>query len=804
MKIKKKDLLKDKRIRSLLCELDPYFYVKNVRPWYQSKFSIEVMRARNDKDPAFVIGDNIVSAVLLGSYGTDERNPTSDVDVEVVFTDEFFSENRADIDAKLRRIEGRINLGEKHVVNLWPRRRSEYVQGLKSSDPKNLEQLDGWSGLASNVLLAYMQDTGRTIAGEALLEETPRVNDIPPFEGYELVMVATRDLLKGYSLYDYNSIAKGVLRAAYGLHISRDGTPLPSYSEIFQHTNDYKRLVELAGKQKIPPKRSFMERLFPRRKQKQEAFLKQESLDEVLDFFTKAIEETKKTYNQHIGDAQAGVDRSTIMHSYIERTSKQVAEILGSRFAGVRDPRTEILRLFKDEFKTYLIGTKAEIWGHVQLFRDANARSRVQDFVRILLEDKMRAKWPPEDAAGWVDALDMLYGLEDYTSAGDNAVVALDKFPDDLDLITRAMHIFRFDRREPFGRYSITLGEKLIKIGDPSNQALGHFSIGQCFYDTAQVLCYAKKRDEEGEKLLRLAAHQFWKAISADPTFMEPHFYGMGVYWMLHHLGDKAAKDKIDELYVRAVDAMPAALAPKVVSQYLKFIIAFKEYDQALNIIKDLPSDITSGLFYAKYMVLNTVAQERNDPALERAAVESLNKALEMNPYENFANCEMARRIINSGNPTEVDKAIMYCHRALMPFKKDFDALNHLCHLYNYKKMPVAGINVFERYYSPEIVTPPWSRSRILSEAAMSYLLAGRLYNAQVCVEDSLRFDGQNERAYFARALISKRLNNYRSALEDALKAKSLMTEQARHGVDELIKDIEEGLKEDTAIQTPL
>lgn len=228
----------------------------------------------------------VASIVIIGSFTRqEERTQYSDIDIGVVFDDQYLMTTEvSSIKKALKSIEAEINVDRTgHQVRLWPKpvsiytgteQRDNYFTSLldiQCNTPEDIFELDGWSGLARNTLLHYEASTGVVLYGEDIFRGISHDRMIPHHEWYELHMISTRDLARGFGLrfkghsdvvmglkvqgHSYNeagyerdmgkvyegenSIAKAILRNVYARAIFYGTRPLNSYKEIL----DYARML---------------------------------------------------------------------------------------------------------------------------------------------------------------------------------------------------------------------------------------------------------------------------------------------------------------------------------------------------------------------------------------------------------------------------------------------------------------------------------------------------------------------------------------------------------------------------------
>jgi predicted nucleotidyltransferase len=214
------------------------------------------------------------SLIVIGSFTReDERTQYSDIDIGVLFDDQYMMTTKVDsIKEILQSIETAINTNQtRNQVRLWPKPMSIYAKieqrdnyftsllDVQCNTPEDIFTLDGWSGLARNTLIQYEAASGVAIYGNDILKEIKLIDEIPHHEWYELFMISTRDLARGLGLrfkgynvdsgimakehsYDMskvyegeNAVAKAILRAVYALAILQGTKPLNSYQEILEY-----------------------------------------------------------------------------------------------------------------------------------------------------------------------------------------------------------------------------------------------------------------------------------------------------------------------------------------------------------------------------------------------------------------------------------------------------------------------------------------------------------------------------------------------------------------------------------------
>ena len=228
----------------------------------------------------------IHSLYVIGSFtNPEECNRYSDIDIVVLIPLSLFKENR-DVYEHIKNIlhDIEVNIQLKHPVehdlHCWPKPiewykkdhlfierslldflrlakdhekwKKERQDYFSSSTPYDPLDLDGWSGLANEVLLQYEKATAILLAGEDIFTNLQLSETIHLDEWFELSLVASRDLAIGFAQradgWDAihrgekdgdefiqrgeRKIAKAVLRMIYAEAITCGCHPLNSYKAI--------------------------------------------------------------------------------------------------------------------------------------------------------------------------------------------------------------------------------------------------------------------------------------------------------------------------------------------------------------------------------------------------------------------------------------------------------------------------------------------------------------------------------------------------------------------------------------------
>ncbi|UCD04158.1 MAG: hypothetical protein JSW73_00730, partial [Candidatus Woesearchaeota archaeon] len=158
-------------------------------------------------------GKKIISVFQVGSTVDTvgkkpiyEDNESSDIDLIFVGDTNYLMRNRPELENYV----GSLRSGK---IQVWLKSEAAYKEPEKYFQPghpaADLRVLDGWDGLASKLGFLIEVTSGKTIYGKNIIEDLkskslkyPNFTYVPAEEGYELVIVAIRDLLKG--LYGRN------------------------------------------------------------------------------------------------------------------------------------------------------------------------------------------------------------------------------------------------------------------------------------------------------------------------------------------------------------------------------------------------------------------------------------------------------------------------------------------------------------------------------------------------------------------------------------------------------------------------
>ena len=191
--------------------------------------------------------DEIVVICVIGSI-IQEKTEHSDLDVAVVFNDDFFMKNISNLRSEMQTIAQDINKEfAHHHLTIWPSKKDHYltylpdVSYVRANLFHSLTRLDAWCGLAKHTLHNYENVSHKNLYGQLdrILHIYPT---IPRYEALELFLIATRILAEGIveSLDSdptirrngISHLAKAGLRAAYAVCISDKCPPCNSYQEI--------------------------------------------------------------------------------------------------------------------------------------------------------------------------------------------------------------------------------------------------------------------------------------------------------------------------------------------------------------------------------------------------------------------------------------------------------------------------------------------------------------------------------------------------------------------------------------------
>jgi tetratricopeptide (TPR) repeat protein len=190
----------------------------------------------------------------IGS-ATHERTAASDLDVSVVFDDDYYMARARELRTELAAVADEINRTEDGPeLVLWPSKFDHSltfvpdVSYVRANLPTADERLDAWCGLAKHVLQHYESATIRRLWGEIELEPWWK---IPATEAVELYLLATRTFAEGLAeahapdpavrRLGNNHLAKALLRAVYAWLLASDQQPRNSYAEI------HRAATELVG-----------------------------------------------------------------------------------------------------------------------------------------------------------------------------------------------------------------------------------------------------------------------------------------------------------------------------------------------------------------------------------------------------------------------------------------------------------------------------------------------------------------------------------------------------------------------------
>jgi len=174
----------------------------------------------------------IVSIYRFGTQGTKDENESSDLDLNIVFRDEYVSvkSSRDKINNNLRKIKQRNkDLDIWYIAERWFRNPAKHLRG-GPPDSTNTVGLDEIIG--TMMLNNQIKQSTETYAGKSLDE---LVNNVVPFvdslDGFEMVIYSQAEFARGafnrvdpkdQALKD-GKIAKSLLFSAYGLHILTEG-----------------------------------------------------------------------------------------------------------------------------------------------------------------------------------------------------------------------------------------------------------------------------------------------------------------------------------------------------------------------------------------------------------------------------------------------------------------------------------------------------------------------------------------------------------------------------------------------------
>jgi hypothetical protein len=184
--------------------------------------------------------------IAAGSCGDPNVRIPHDVDICVVLEHEplflHFDAIRELLGPGLRSDLDSVGLSK---VVLWPKSRRQLVGqtgwGTLADTPADSWSIEGWGGLAPTVLKHLIQQTGMTLYSTSavpVLDEMrlKPITPIPKREGYELFVVALRDLARAVNLIENQKnqfprsgellAAKAILRCLTAGAIAETGQPL--------------------------------------------------------------------------------------------------------------------------------------------------------------------------------------------------------------------------------------------------------------------------------------------------------------------------------------------------------------------------------------------------------------------------------------------------------------------------------------------------------------------------------------------------------------------------------------------------
>jgi len=226
-----------------------------------------------------------------GSYGTNERNIASDVDLEIVFENE--PEDYSFLQKQLKESITKLNSLGGHEIKLWFQTVDKYNSALNqeslsdrickalSETPSHKEYItsppqekpskqnhEDWSNLCPKFLVKLEAGTGvvlhdnSAIEIRALLENINR-EEVPFEEAIGIGLIASRDLADAIleeNIPASNSLmSKAILRATAGAYISLGGIwELSNYTEIADNakkvSSEYSKIIHVLYHEKRNPK----------------------------------------------------------------------------------------------------------------------------------------------------------------------------------------------------------------------------------------------------------------------------------------------------------------------------------------------------------------------------------------------------------------------------------------------------------------------------------------------------------------------------------------------------------------------
>ncbi len=174
----------------------------------------------------------IVSIYSFGTHGTSEENDSSDLDLNIVFRDEYVSvkTSRDKIIGQLDNLKkSNPELDIWYIAERWFKNPAKHLRG-GPPDSTNTVGLDEIVGTL--MLNNQIKQSTKTYAGKSLDEI---VNNIVPFvdslDGFEMVIYSQAEFARGSfdrinpkdQIRKDGKIAKSLLFSAYGLHILNGG-----------------------------------------------------------------------------------------------------------------------------------------------------------------------------------------------------------------------------------------------------------------------------------------------------------------------------------------------------------------------------------------------------------------------------------------------------------------------------------------------------------------------------------------------------------------------------------------------------
>ncbi|MBT5274713.1 hypothetical protein HOH11_00910 [Candidatus Woesearchaeota archaeon] len=203
----------------------------------QNKLADELVRefglySKNYKNKIENQNGKIVSIYSFGTAGTSEENESSDLDLNVVFRDEYVSvkSSRDKINNHLKKIkQGNKDLDIWYIAEKWFKNPAKHLRG----GPPDSENTVGLDEIIGTVMLNnQINQSTETYVGKSLDEI---VNHVKPFvdslDGFEMVIYSQAEFARGaFNRINTNDqikkdgkIAKAILFSAYGLHLLNGG-----------------------------------------------------------------------------------------------------------------------------------------------------------------------------------------------------------------------------------------------------------------------------------------------------------------------------------------------------------------------------------------------------------------------------------------------------------------------------------------------------------------------------------------------------------------------------------------------------